>query len=161
MTKAEQQRRLSRYHLTCEREEIKKTVARGEIFRYLAGTESHPDAQTVFKAVRKSLPRISLDTVYRALWLFRDLGLLRTIESPQGRVTFDSNLGDHHHFICNRCGTAYDFTSREFQGLSIPKTARALGQVLEARVELRGICRRCDSAIGSRTDKTKTQTVNQ
>ena len=43
------------------------TKQRAAVFRYLHAVESHPTAEQVFAAVRRSLPHISLATVYKAL----------------------------------------------------------------------------------------------
>ena len=63
---------------------IKLTAQRLEIFKELAGTDQHPDAEAVFKGVKKRMPTVSLDTVYRTLWMLRDLGLLSTLGPSAG-----------------------------------------------------------------------------
>ena len=62
---------------------MKLTHQRMEIFREVARTADHPDAQTVYERVRKRVPAVSLDTVYRNLWLLSDLGLLSTLGPPR------------------------------------------------------------------------------
>jgi Fur family peroxide stress response transcriptional regulator len=52
-------------------------------------------------------------------------------------------MGDHHHFICTRCGTVRDFASRSMDGLSVPAEARSLGDVRSLHVQARGICNEC------------------
>jgi hypothetical protein len=58
---------------------VKLTAQRLEIFRELAATADHPDAETLFRAVQARLPTVSLDTVYRTLWMLHDLGLVSTL----------------------------------------------------------------------------------
>jgi Fur family peroxide stress response transcriptional regulator len=89
------------------------------------------------------VPTISLDTVYRSLWMFTDLGLLTTLGTPRDRLRFDTNLAPHHHFVCTRCGKTEDFFSDAYDSVSIPREVRALGNVVETHVELRGVCKRC------------------
>jgi len=69
------QERLEHFRKVFKRAGIKMTVQRMELFRELASTGNHPDAQAILEAVRRKIPMVSLDTVYRALWLFIDLGL--------------------------------------------------------------------------------------
>ena len=61
--------RTERFKSACVKAGVKLTVQRIEIFRELASTDKHPDADKVFNRVRKKIPSISLDTVYRTLWL--------------------------------------------------------------------------------------------
>jgi len=121
---------------------IKTTFQRLEIFREVAGSEDHPDAETIYKAVRKRVPTVSLDTVYRTLWLLLDLGLINTL-GPKHKVRFDGNTRLHHHFVCTRCGLTRDFYSEEFDNLTIPDAVKDLGGIEKSQVELKGICSDC------------------
>ena len=122
---------------------IKLTPQRLEIYRQAAATTTHPDIETIHRQVRRTMPSVSLDTVYRALALFADLGLISTIR-PLGRhIRFDANTSPHHHFICSHCGAAIDFEDRDFDNLRIPASASALGRVVSRHVELRGLCGPC------------------
>jgi len=129
---------------------VKLTHQRLEIFHEVAKSGDHPDAETVFNGVRERVPTISLDTVYRTLWLLLDLGLVTTLGSPRERVRFDANTSPHHHFVCRKCGMAHDFCSEEFDQLKIPDTVRTLGSVEKAQVEVRGVCLRCSKEINPR-----------
>jgi Fur family peroxide stress response transcriptional regulator len=129
---------------------VKMTHQRLEIFREVAKSGDHPDAETIYKGVRARVPAVSLDTVYRTLWLLLDLGLLTTLGPPRERVRFDANMTPHHHFICTKCGVAHDFYSEEFDHLRIPEAVNALGIVEKAQVEVRGLCSRCSKKANSK-----------
>lgn len=122
---------------------VKLTHQRLEIFRELAGTEEHPDAETLFEAVRKRMPTVSLDTVYRTLSTLQELGLVKTIGQQGGGTRFDANLEPHHHYTCVSCGMIRDFESNELNSLRLPGTVRRLGTILDANVEVRGLCAKC------------------
>ena len=98
---------------------------------------------TVFRGVRERLRTVSLDTVYRTLWLLIDLGVLTTLGPPRERVRFDANMRSHHHFVCTHCGLARDFYSPAFDALQVPTAAEAFGRVDRTLVEVRGLCARC------------------
>jgi Fur family peroxide stress response transcriptional regulator len=132
---------------------VRRTHQRLELFRAIAASEEHPDAESLFRAVRRRLPTVSLDTVYRTLWLLHGLGLVATLWPKPGGMRFDPNLDRHHHFTCVRCGRVRDFESSELDGLRIPSRVRELGGVLEARVEVRGVCARCQAARPSRPSR--------
>ena len=139
-------RRLAHYQAVAKRAGIKLTPQRLEIFRIVAASEEHPSAEVVHQAVRTRMPMVSLDTVYRTLWLLTDLGLLTTLGPRQGSVRFDANLEHHHHYFCTRCGRVLDFESAELNALRIPECVKDFGLILSAHVEVRGICAACARA---------------
>jgi len=122
---------------------IKLTPQRLEIFRELASSETHPDAEAVLRAVQQRMPMVSLDTVYRTLWLLRDLGLVKTLGPNRDVVRFDVNIDRHHHYVCVRCGLVRDFQSEDFDALRIPRAVQGFGSVVDAQVEVRGLCSTC------------------
>jgi Fur family transcriptional regulator, peroxide stress response regulator len=130
----------------CRAAGVKLTHQRLEIFRALAGTNEHPDAEMLFRAVQKRMPTVSLDTVYRTLWMLHDLGLVKTLGPRRDGVRFDPNLDRHHHYVCVRCGLVRDFDSKELTGLRVPDAVSDLGSVVDAHVEVRGLCARCQRA---------------
>lgn len=146
MRKSDQARsrpRLERFKAVAKAAGIKLTHQRLEIFKELAATEEHPDADTIFRAVQQRMPTVSVDTVYRTLWMLHDLGLLTTL-GPQGDgVRFDANLDQHHHYICVRCGLVRDFESADLNGLRVPDAVKELGSIANAHVEVRGVCAKC------------------
>ena len=122
---------------------VKLTHQRLEIFREIAARRDHPDAEEVYHAVRHRMPGVSLDTVYRTLWILYDLNLIATYGQVRETVHFDPNPEPHHHYICVRCGIIRDLATSEFDELQIPPTAASYGTVLALRVELSGICEGC------------------
>jgi len=122
---------------------IKLTHQRLEIFRTVASSVEHPSAESVYQAVRKSMPTISLDTVYRALWLFIDLGLLKTFGQREERARFDANLVQHHHYRCLKCGMIRDFESAELNDLPLPASVNRFGDIVSTQIEVQGVCARC------------------
>jgi Fur family peroxide stress response transcriptional regulator len=154
--KREMESRMMRFEQVCRSTGIKLTHQRMEIFREVAQTGDHPDAETVYRGVCKRIPTMSLDTVYRSLWLLSDLGLITTLGPPRERSRFDANLLRHHHFVCRRCGLTRDFYSDRFDELRLPQSVRTIGSVETTLVEARGVCREC-----AKTNKAKPTTTNR
>jgi Fur family transcriptional regulator, peroxide stress response regulator len=123
---------------------MKLTHQRLEIFREIASSLDHPDADAIYRSLRARMPTISLDTVYRTLWTLADVGLVKTLGPRRGSQRFDANLERHHHFICVHCGLTRDFLSEELDALALPKAAKAFGKVIEAQVEVHGVCAECE-----------------
>jgi Fur family peroxide stress response transcriptional regulator len=86
---------------------------------------------------------VSLDTVYRTLWMLHDLGLVKTLGPRRYGVRFDANLDRHHHYVCVRCGLVRDFENEELNGLRVPDAVRQLGSIVDAHIEVHGLCARC------------------
>ena len=131
------------FEAVLRRSGIKITPQRLEIYRHVAATTAHPDIETVHCEVLRTMPHVSLDTVYRALALFAKLGLVTSVRLLGRQVRFDANVSPHHHFVCTHCGAAIDFEDRDLDNLRIPASASALGRVASRHVELRGLCAPC------------------
>lgn len=143
---------MARFEEVCREAGVRLTHQRLEIFREVAQADDHPDAETVYRRVRERVPTVSLDTVYRTLWLLNENDLVRTLGPSRERTRFDANLARHHHFVCVRCGATRDFTSRELDDLELPSSAKALGRIEATRVEVRGVCRECAGKAVTTTD---------
>ncbi len=126
---------------------IKLTPQRIEIFREIASSLEHPDAETIFRAVRVRMPSVSLDTVYRTLWKLSDLGIIHALGPRHESVRFDANLEHHHHYVCMNCGMVRDFIATEFNELVIPDVVKQFGSVITTQIEVRGTCERCSKNI--------------
>jgi len=137
--------RISRFDEVCRQSGAKLTHQRMEIFREVAQTGEHPDADRVFRGVRKRMPMVSMDTVYRTLWWLKDLGLITTLGPPRERARFDANLSRHHHFVCVHCGLTLDFYSDKFDKLVLPDSIQSVGYVKTTQVEVKGVCLDCAS----------------
>jgi Fur family peroxide stress response transcriptional regulator len=114
-----------------------------EIFREVAGTDEHPDAETIYQRVRGRVTGISRDTVYRTLATLEEFGLLSRTGVLGGPARFDANTEAHHHFVCTECGAIHDFRSEQLENLPIPQAVRGMGRVDSARVHVHGVCNAC------------------
>ena len=145
--------RIARFEEVCRDSGAKCTHQRMEIFREVLLTADHPDAEKVFQGVRKRMPTVSLDTVYRTLWWLKDLGLITTLGLSRERARFDANLSRHHHFVCSRCGLTQDFYCEDFDRLELPNSVQSMGQAENIQVEVKGLCLKC--AAHEKPDRKK------
>jgi Fur family peroxide stress response transcriptional regulator len=151
VSKAEVERRVQAFIQTCRRRGMKITHQRREVFRELAASIEHPDAETVYQSVCKRVPSISRDTVYRTLATLEVEGLIRKVSPLVEKARYDANPDRHHHFICTVCGMVRDFYSEDLDGLPIPEAVAAFGAIESAQVQVRGVC----SACANRKGKTR------
>lgn len=135
--------RLAEFREACKKAGLKVTSQRLEIFSQLARSLEHPDAEVIHKRVSRKLPTVSLDTIYRNLWQFIELGLVTVLSSPCGRRRFEANMAHHHHFICADCGAMIDFTDPALEAFTVPKALSRLGTIEKTIIEFHGRCRDC------------------
>jgi Fur family peroxide stress response transcriptional regulator len=134
---------MARFEEICRHSGAKLTPQRMEIFRQVAKSGDHPDAENVLQGVHKRMPTVSMDTVYRTLWWLKDLGLITVLGPPRERARFDANLSRHHHFVCTQCGLTRDFFSAEFDSLQLPDSVQSIGHAEKTQVEVKGLCLEC------------------
>jgi Fe2+ or Zn2+ uptake regulation protein len=84
------------------------TRQRAEVFAYLRSVHSHPTAEQVFAGVRRTIPNISLATVYKALEALVDAGLAARLAEAGGPVRYDGRAEAHYHLRCERTGQVRD-----------------------------------------------------
>ena len=141
-------KKLSRQQLAdlkeiCEETGIKLTHQRLEIFKEIMSAYDHPSAEVIHRRLPEKLPTIAIDTVYRTLATFDELGIVKKLQVMGEGALFDANLDGHHHFVCTRCKGVEDIYWPEFDNSLLPEEAGRMGQVQSRHLELRGICNRC------------------
>lgn len=105
----------------------------------LEKSDDHPDAELIFRRVRKIDSKISLATVYRTLKTLADLGLVTTHDFGDSRTRFEvKDDGHHDHLIDLKTGKVIEFHDPELEKLK-QKIASRLGYQLESHsLELYG-----------------------
>jgi Fur family transcriptional regulator, peroxide stress response regulator len=120
----------------------RSTRQRRLVYETVLSTDIHPTAEWVYEAVRRTLPRVSLGTVYRNLQVLVEEGRLKAFIRG-GRTCYDGDLEAHDHFSCDRCGLLVDIP-RAPEVLSTERRLKARGFTVSGRVlELHGFCRDC------------------
>jgi Fur family peroxide stress response transcriptional regulator len=138
---AEVEQRLERLKRACQNTGLRITHQRMEIFREVAQSEEHPDAETIFRRVRERMPTVSHDTVYRTLTSLEEMGLVSRVNLTFGRARYDANCDIHHHFICSQCSTISDlYLNKE---IPLPKGIENLGSAESLHLQIRGVCHNC------------------
>jgi Fe2+ or Zn2+ uptake regulation protein len=95
---------------------VKPTPQRVVIAQYMLQTESHPTAEDVLMAVADALPvALSRATVYNTLNTLKDAGVIREVLTEPGRVRYDANVTDHHHFVDVKTGQIVDIPAEKVE----------------------------------------------
>ncbi len=97
---------------------VKPTPQRVVIAQYMLHTESHPTAEDVLMAVADALPvALSRATVYNTLNTLKDAGVIREVLTEPGRVRYDANVTDHHHFVDVKTGKIVDIPADKVEAI--------------------------------------------
>lgn len=120
---------------------IRPSVQRLAIFEYVRKSCQHPTAEVVYEALRDELGSLSLTTVYNTLKLFVDARLIMMLTIDDTFRCFDGNCCSHAHFLCNSCGTIYDFELKK-NYVDIVEGLDGF-EVTDAQLYLKGICPKC------------------
>ena len=137
---------------TLEQNGYALTPQRRVIFSELCRTSDHPTAEELHARLRRDSPELSLATVYKSLHLFMRVGLARAVPTPDGRSRFEASGDNHHHLRCIYCGAIADIEDDRIT-LSVPPGVgeRSGFMVLDAEVQLSGICDGCRDRVESAT----------
>lgn len=127
----------------CKENNLKITPQRIAVYKELLKSKDHPNADGIFKRVRKILPHISFDTVNRTLLSFSEIGILHIVEGYGEPKRFDPDVKSHHHFRCVKCNRIIDFYNRSYNNLKIPKDIKNQHIIISKKVVLDGICDKC------------------
>lgn len=114
---------------------------REAILNELKGRCDHPTAKQVYEGVRKSMPNISLGTVYRNLSALVENGEIISVSVGDGFEHFDGDRSFHLHQHCRLCGAITDVKVKadEIEALS-----RSGGFLPDNSVcVVFGICKNC------------------
>ncbi len=129
----------------CRQNGWKCTSQRVAVYEFLQGNLTHPDVDTVWGAVRRRLPAITRESVYRILNEFADKGLIARLDHID-HARYDSRTGAHGHFLCSRCGGISDFDWPP--GLAVPPEMQQRN-LIHMELRLVGICPRCAAAAAA------------
>ena len=115
---------------------------RDKIYEYLCCTEQHPSAEMIYDNLKKSMPSLSLATVYRNLKFLEKEGKIKRVITPGNTERYDYDMSEHAHFICRHCGQVKNLRSipidrNHMEGLD-PEDL-----VEKCSINLIGICGTC------------------
>jgi Fur family peroxide stress response transcriptional regulator len=134
------------------------THQRLAIVRVIAADDTHPDVESVYRAVREKVPTISLDTVYRTLATLTERGLITRVLFTPGPARYDPNTARHHHFVCTRCGLIRDVEDDGLDAIEPTAEVVRIGRPDAVTVQFRGECAACQGKepIGERSAEETT-----
>ena len=91
-----------------ERVGQRSTRQREQIYALIRDNKNHPTADDIYAEAKKTMPNLSLATVYNCLETFVDCGLVRVVDVGRPAVRYEPAGKEHAHFYCHDCGEVFD-----------------------------------------------------
>ncbi len=121
---------------------MKHSTQRDAILNELCSRKDHPTADELYWALRRTMPNISMGTVYRNLSLLTDNGQIRRITCG-GADRFDATTDNHYHLQCTECGRVIDIEMPVMESLEREVENILNAAVLTHHLNFIGICENC------------------
>lgn len=131
------------FRTKCKEHGLKITPQRTIVYTELLKSTDHPSIDIMLKRVRKILPNISFDTVYRTLLSLSKIGVISIVEGYGGSKRFEPSIASHHHFRCMNCNKIIDFYNEYYDNIRIPADIQERFNVVNKKILLEGLCRDC------------------
>lgn len=134
-------------HRTLDAAGLRRGGARERVIELLAEQRCALSAVEIEAALRARGRATGRATIYRALELLVEHGLLERVAVGDGQARFEPALPSgehHHHLLCEQCGRLVAFDDPGLER-AIDRLSSRLGvRVEHHEVVLRGACERCE-----------------
>jgi Fur family peroxide stress response transcriptional regulator len=150
--------RLQQFEAACRAHGLPVTVQRRRIFEALMGRTDHPTPDSVYAAVKETLPGVSRTTVYRVLDALARAGVVAKACSPGAASRVDPRTTRHHHLVCQRCDRLFDLDEDAVEHRVRPPDVRRRGFAIRGySIYFTGLCAACrdDAAVARPRRKAK------
>jgi Fur family ferric uptake transcriptional regulator len=134
-------------HLTLQTAGLRQAEARERVVELLASEPCALSAVEIEAALKARGRRVGLASIYRALELLSEHGLVERVPVGPGLTRFERSMpgGEHHHhhLVCEQCGRLVAFDDPALER-AISGVSKRLGvRVEHHEVLLRGACGDC------------------
>jgi Fe2+ or Zn2+ uptake regulation protein len=121
------------------------TSQRRAVLDALEDFGGHPSAEEVYLAVKERNPRVALGTVYQALSVLEEIGLIEAKRWSESPVRYDLNTEPHHDIRCVRCGAVAEVPGVELGDFATRIRENTPYEVTSASLVIEGLCPECQA----------------
>lgn len=121
----------------------KVTPQRLAVFEFINSREDHPTADQIHKEMKKKYPTMSLATVYQALHLLTEMGLVQELGFNDKSSRYDPNIMPHINIVCLKCGKIYDYEAESVKELWFKIVAGLRFKPVGQRLDIYRYCDGC------------------
>jgi Fe2+ or Zn2+ uptake regulation protein len=121
------------------------TSQRRAVLEALKDFRGHPSAEEVYLVVKKRNPRVALGTVYQALSVLEEIGLIEAKHWSESPVRYDLNTEPHYDIRCTGCGEVAELPGVEFEDFAARIRENTPYEVTDACLVIEGLCPDCQA----------------
>lgn len=128
---------------------LRRTPERERVLKEIFEIHGHFDVDELYLQLRHKGVKVSKASIYRALPLFIDCGLIREVAFTEGHWHYEHIYGhaQHSHLRCLACGELL-----EFEEPILTRLEELLGQKYHYRIkghqlEVHGVCPACQQVL--------------
>ena len=104
----------------------------------------HSDAETLFRSLKVTLPRTSIQSVHNVLGDLTAAGVIRRIEPAGSPARYERRIRDnHHHVVCASCGSIADVDCVTGYAPCLSPSESSGYTIERAEVTFWGLCPSC------------------
>ena len=123
---------------------IRVTNQRALVLEIIRQGQGHLDADEIYRRARDKQPRLSLSTVYRALQIFKKLGLIEEVHFDETHHHYEVKPSSkHHHLLCLGCGRVIEFQSSLSHYMKRNVAEAKDFEITDTEVRITGYCSEC------------------
>ncbi len=129
---------------------LKTSQKRSFIIDYFLKKDRHFSVEELYNEIKKTKSGISYSTVYRTLKLLAECGLASECNFGDGISRFEPvhEAKHHDHLICRKCGRIFEFENTDIERLQKGVAKKYQFKVVFHKLELYGLCSKCQKKGG-------------
>ncbi|NER79133.1 MAG: transcriptional repressor [Leptolyngbya sp. SIO1D8] len=107
---------------------------------------THLSAEDIYHTLSQKGENIGFSTIYRALHIMVNLGLLRELELAENRKYYELStpfIHQHHHLVCAQCGVVQEFEESSISDVGSVEADNRGFSVLNCQFTVYGLCPAC------------------
>ncbi len=124
---------------------LRRTLEREQVLREIFSIHEHFDVDELYLRLRHQGAKVSKASIYRALPLFIDCGLIREVDFTEGHWHYEHIYGHslHNHLRCLGCGEILEFEEPLLKALEESLARKYSYRIKAQQWEVRGYCGNC------------------
>lgn len=121
------------------------TAQRRAVLEALEGAQGHPSAEEVYLQVKRKNPRVALGTVYQALSVLEEIGVIGSKKWAESPNRYDLNTESHLDVHCCNCGFVSEVPGVDLGDLESRIQENTPYDVKSTRLVIEGYCPGCQA----------------